>query len=221
MHRSGTSCLTGSLQQCGLQLGEHSTWNLHNLKGNRENQVVVDFHESVLEANNGSWHTPPKKIIWQKKHRDTALNILKEHANFPLWGFKDPRFLLMLDQWESLGAKIEYIGIFRHPHSVAMSINKRGSGIVSFEKGMNAWFEYNKKLLAAYEKKPFPILCFDDQEIIFQKKMHDVINKMGLQVPAHEEPFYSDSLKNNASNEHSRLPWKIGRLYKKLRNVSQ
>ena len=52
-------------------------------------------------------------------------------------------------------------------------------------------------------------------------RMHDVINKMGLQVPADEEPFYSDSLKNNASNEHSRLPWKIGRLYKKLRNVSQ
>ena len=51
MHRSGTSCLTGSLQEAGLELGEHHTWNPYNRKGNRENQDFVDLHDAILAAN--------------------------------------------------------------------------------------------------------------------------------------------------------------------------
>ena len=35
MHRSGTSWFTGALQQAGLHLGMHHTWNAHNRKGNK------------------------------------------------------------------------------------------------------------------------------------------------------------------------------------------
>ena len=51
MHRSGTSCLTGSLQNSGLFLGECHTWNKHNERGNRENQKFVDLHDAILAAN--------------------------------------------------------------------------------------------------------------------------------------------------------------------------
>ena len=36
MHRSGTSCLAGSLEQQGLFLGETNTRGPFNLRGNRE-----------------------------------------------------------------------------------------------------------------------------------------------------------------------------------------
>ena len=48
MHRSGTSALIGSLQAAGLHLGKHNTWNAHNLKGNRENNDIVQLHEELL-----------------------------------------------------------------------------------------------------------------------------------------------------------------------------
>jgi hypothetical protein len=37
MHRSGTRCLTGTMQEAGLVLGKFSTFNEFNRKGNREN----------------------------------------------------------------------------------------------------------------------------------------------------------------------------------------
>ncbi len=39
MHRSGTSCLAGSLQQGGMYLGDVYEHSPHNIKGNRGNQV--------------------------------------------------------------------------------------------------------------------------------------------------------------------------------------
>ena len=54
MHRSGTSCLVGSLQKAGLHLGKHHTWNRYNRKGNRENQDIVDLNRAVLEFSGGS-----------------------------------------------------------------------------------------------------------------------------------------------------------------------
>jgi hypothetical protein len=220
MHRSGTSCLTGSLQQCGLELGEHSTWNLHNTKGNRENQQVVDFHEQVLADNNGSWHTPPAKICWTENHKEQALSILKTYSDILLWGFKDPRVLLMLEQWQSLKVDMDYIGIFRHPYAVARSINKRGSGVVSFKTGIEAWYKYNIKLLAEYKRSPFPVLCFDDPEDIFHEKMYGIINNMGLSHITDEEPFYYKELKTNEKYESYILTWKVKRLYKKLTKIS-
>ena len=68
MHRSGTSCLTGSLQNAGLFLGEHHTWNKHNRRGNRENQNIVDLHDAILEANGGTWDSPPEHVRWRDEH---------------------------------------------------------------------------------------------------------------------------------------------------------
>ena len=48
MHRSGTSCLAGSLQQQGVYLGEVHEWNPHNLKGNRENPHIMALNEGLL-----------------------------------------------------------------------------------------------------------------------------------------------------------------------------
>ncbi len=64
MHRSGTSCVTGSLQQAGLFLGACHTWSPHNRKGNRENQDFVDLNDDVLATNDGAWDKPPRKLVW-------------------------------------------------------------------------------------------------------------------------------------------------------------
>ena len=102
MHRSGTSWLTGTLQEAGLSLGDCHTWNKHNEKGNRENQQFVDLHDAILAANSAAWDNPPTKVVWGSEHVAEARRLLEAHAGEPTFGFKDPRALLVLDGWKQL-----------------------------------------------------------------------------------------------------------------------
>ena len=126
MHRSGTSFLTGSLQQAGLELGKHSTWNPHNLKGNRENLDIVGFHDRVLAARGFAWDNPPDAPIrWSDAEFAEARALIDDYREVPRWGFKDPRAILVIEGWQQLLPSLGYVGIFRHPQAVAQSLDAR------------------------------------------------------------------------------------------------
>lgn len=217
MHRSGTSCLTGSLQEAGLYLDEIHEWNPHNLKGNRENQKFVDLHDEVLAFNGGAWDNPPKEVAWRPEHVAGAKALISEHAGRPIFGFKDPRSLLVLDGWRRLMPEMEYVGIYRHPNAVARSLEKRSGK--SWEDSLDLWYAYNSRLYEHYRRKAFPILCFDDHEALLDEKIFYVATKMRLEGGHSEEKFYSSELKSNSDVKVKPLPWKIKRLYKKLKKV--
>jgi hypothetical protein len=218
MHRSGTSCLTGSLQEYGLSLGEHHTWNPYNLKGNRENQDVVDFHDQLLADNNGSWDQPPKKVLWQDKHFEQARKILQDHASEDYWGFKDPRCALAYEGWLSLCPDIKILGIFRNPAAVARSLDNRGGH--SPTNAFTLWKTYNKRLLKLYKQRPFPLLNFDWEASTFTRQVDHFAQELGLAPSLEGSNFYTEDLKNN-SGSTSKLPWSLKHTYKQLLNVSQ
>jgi hypothetical protein len=220
MHRSGTSCLTGSLQLAGLDLGEFSEWNPHNLKGNRENAEVMALNESILVANGGRWDVPPKKARWQPEHEHEARRILGKYANTPAWGFKDPRTLLTLEGWLALGIEPDYIGIFRHPLAVAASLMQRSADAMDLPRALALWYAYNKRLLHHHGQKPFPLLCFDWSEDEFHAALARAMKQIGLQPGSNDNRFYTPELVHQQSGAAS-LPWKVGRLYKKLRSISE
>ncbi|MEZ5566788.1 MAG: hypothetical protein R3E54_00240 [Halioglobus sp.] len=217
MHRSGTSCLTGSLQNAGLFLGEHHTWNKHNLRGNRENQKIVDLHDAILAANGGSWDVPPAQARWRDEHFARARELLSSYSAHALFGFKDPRALLVLEGWKTLCPSIEFVGIFRHPNAVAASLDKRAPK--PWEACMELWFVYNSILYREHRKRPFPIIDFDVDEDQLDANIERVVSALGLQGEKTEEKFYTSELKHN-SGSGRRLPWKIRRLYKKLQKIS-
>ena len=218
MHRSGTSCLTGSLQASGLFLGDCHTWNPHNRKGNRENQQFVDLHDAILESNGGAWDAPPARVVWNSEQVVTARRLLKEHASAAIFGFKDPRTLLVLEGWKALVPGLEFVGIFRHPDAVARSLAKRSS--MAREDALNLWYVYNSLLYREYRSRPFPILNFDDEEAILESKILSVADDIGLQERSGEEKFYSAELKSAAGLDRPALPWRVRRLLKKLQKVS-
>lgn len=217
MHRSGTSCLTGSLQNAGLSLGDCHTWNKHNEKGNRENQKFVDLHDAILAANGGAWNEPPGKVIWRDEHIAWAKELLQAHAGEPNFGFKDPRALLVIDGWKELYPKIEFIGIYRHPNAVAKSLQKRN--YKSREEWLELWYAYNSILYREFKKEPFSILCFDDDEAVLDKKIVRAAAQIGLSRQHAEEKFYTSELRHNDGSGEEPLPWKIKRLYRKLKNA--
>lgn len=217
MHRSGTSCLTGSMQDSGLFLGECHTWNKHNEKGNRENQKFVDLHDAILEANGGAWDNPPARVVWGADHIASAKALLSAHAGEPNFGFKDPRALLVLEGWKALCPNIEFIGIYRHPNAVAKSLEKRSSK--SREESLMLWYSYNSAMFQEFRRKPFPLLCFDDDEAVLDEKMARVARSMGFNNIHTEEKFYTAELRHNDGAGGPALPWKVRRLYSKLKKA--
>jgi hypothetical protein len=215
MHRSGTSCLTGSLQEAGLFLGDCHTWNPHNLKGNRENQQFVDLHDDILQENGGAWDNPPTGATWSAKHYQWANDLLQDNATMPVFGFKDPRALLVLEGWKTVFPDIEFVGICRHPNEVARSLAKRGA--IKREKALQLWYAYNQLLYREYKKRPFPLLCFDDDEDILQEKISRVAVRLGLISSEQRQDFYSSELRTALAGEQQPLPWKVRLLYYKLK----
>lgn len=218
MHRSGTSCLTGSLQEAGLQLGDCHTWNPFNLKGNRENQAFVDLNDAVLEANGASWDHPPARVSWSDEHLAMGRELMAAHAHMDVMGFKDPRTLLVLDGWRQLEPRMEFVGIFRHPNAVAASLGRRSK--MARKEALALWYAYNKRLLQEYRRAPFPVLCFDYPEQEFQQYLGGVIEGLGLQRAGADQHFYDDGLKNFDPRSGARLPLKVWHLYRRLRAIS-
>jgi hypothetical protein len=217
MHRSGTSCLTGSLQDAGLFLGECHTWNPFNRKGNRENQEFVVLNDAILAANDGAWNKPPRKLIWHPEHDQQALDILDSHKDVVALGFKDPRTLLVLEGWKRIYPDIEFIGIVRHPNAVAQSLENRER--MPRTQALGLWYKYNKLLYKEVKRSPFPILCFDEDEEVFHQKLDGAISQLNLGGEKKEQRFYDDELRTSNSGSQSRLPWKIQRLYSGLLKV--
>lgn len=219
MHRSGTSCLTGSLQAAGLFLGRHHTWNRYNQKGNRENQDFVDFHNALLDDNKASWDQPPRKLRYTTEHQQQALALIQQFDEHSAWGFKDPRALLCLPLWNQLLPDMHPIGIFRHPLAVANSLRKRDSRM-SQEQCLQLWYHYNRCLYRQYRKQPFPILSFDWDEEHFHQRLNSIISALELTPLSEEQRFYTPSLHTHSAQELEQLPWKIRRLYRKLQDAS-
>jgi hypothetical protein len=227
MHRSGTSCLTGSLQTGGLFLGKHHTWNEYNRKGNRENQDVVNLHENIFKTNGATWIDPKRHssfidnyferpMKWHARHYARAREILAEYSHEPLWGFKDPRALFLLNGWKKLVPDIEFVGIFRHPMAVAQSLNSRPALPISIEQGLQMWLAYNQALLKEHEQNPFPLFCFDWDEEIFHHKLDALHAQLRLKPVPVDQRFYTSDLHKQKIDNHSVVPEPVNALYQKL-----
>ena len=224
MHRSGTSCLAGSLEAMGLNLGEVITWARYNRKGNRENPRIMELHEAVLEANNGSWDRPPESVHWNAAHKARRDEILADYANAESWGFKDPRTLFTLDGWLEVIDRIEYVGTFRHPGKVAESLLSRNKGERSH--WLNLWYLYNARLLALHDSEPFPIIDFDLDEEVYGKKVEIMVQSLGItprrdqiggQVSRGEdEVFFDPKLRTSGTPADMDLPKPVAALYQEL-----
>lgn len=159
MQRSGTSCLAGSLERCGLFLGNVSRSNAYNLRGNHELRQVIAFHDQVLADNQGTWHNPPERVMLDSLQRQTISSIVEQLGERSPCGLKSPRLLLLADAWLDAVPSPTLVGTFRHPVSVARSLATRDR--MPEEQVYRLWVRYNTELIRLHEKSRFPIVEFD------------------------------------------------------------
>lgn len=154
MHRSGTSCLAGALDLCGLHLGDVRRTGRHNAKGYFERPDVVQINDRILGLSGGAWNDPPA-VARVHPHLSQQIAVLAKDmtADRP-GGLKDPRLLLVLDAWTTAAAvPMRFVGTFRHPMAVAASLHARNG--VRLEQGLALWLEYNSRLMDWHQAHAF------------------------------------------------------------------
>ena len=221
MHRSGTSCLTGIMQGLGVELGEVFTENLYNKRGNRENGRIVFLNDALLRYNNASWDKPEIVRQWtpeMAKERDAIIDELS-HRNAANWGFKDTRTLFTLPFWLEAVTEPRFIGTYRHPLRVAMSLNSRDGSPIEF--GLDLWRRYNSRLLEVAGQYGFELADFDQPDDVYLDDVLAKLVRLGLDSSLVEQgrAFFDPALRNQAALEvdETNLPADVRLLYDELR----
>lgn len=159
MHRSGTSCLAGAMERCGVYLGEVGRSDKWNAKGNHEFDPARLLNDQVLEANGGNWFEPPASIEVSAEQRAAMAAMVAELAFRTPCGLKEPRMLLTLDDWIAAAGEPLLFGTYRHPAAVAASLANRNK--MAADQAHALWLRYNEALVARHREQPFPIVAFD------------------------------------------------------------
>ena len=198
MHRSGTSCLAGMLEHCGLHLGEVNRSSRHNPRGNHESRVAMAINDDLLALAGGSWREPrdvgevaPELAARIERYRRTM------RATGQVWGIKDPRMLFCLGAWAEPTTAL--VGTFRHPVAVARSLEARLQARKRPESvrvdWQALWFEYNARLVALYRRAPFPVVDFDWEAERYLRVVGRVARWAAL--PGRGENFFDESLRHH------------------------
>jgi Tfp pilus assembly protein PilF len=176
MHRSGTSSLAGCLQMAGIDAGQIDEYNFDNQKGNRENLEILLINQRLLLQNNLNWNAigHNNALKWSNEFAEQRDEILRNaFAHTRVWMFKDPRVLICLSFWKDATYPMNFVGTFRNPVSVALSLFTRDR--TSMKTGLQLWIDYNLRLLQYYEEAPFPLVCFDLPDAAYKEAVSKAI----------------------------------------------
>jgi hypothetical protein len=142
MHRSGTSMMTGLLEDLGLFIGANkdnndesnffqrmNDWTLKQAGGSWDNPKMIDallenisVRDLVTDYFRFSLHSPRQIFFlgWQNYLQGQRLNAMKTP-----WGWKDPRNTYTLPLWLELYPNAKIIHIYRNGIDVAESLRVR------------------------------------------------------------------------------------------------
>lgn len=221
MHRSGTSCLTGCLEEAGLFLGDVNHQAGFNKKGNKENKAVMELHQSIFQRFGSDWDDPPvSKPNWTDDEVERLRIILSTYKTGQAWGIKDPRTLFLMDGWMRLTTP-SFIGTFRHPASVAASLMKRADAwgqLMTASQAYALWGLYNQELVALHNQNSFPIIRYDIAPDSYAAKMESIVEGLGLEKRRNLS-FRDEALRHESSKNEVVPEW-LGALWEHLNDIA-
>ncbi|WP_436356152.1 hypothetical protein [Brevundimonas sp. CEF1] len=216
MHRSGTSCLAGCLEDLGLNMGEVITAAPHNKKGNRENPRFWPVHDAVLARVGAAWDNPPlEPVVWTPDERAALKAVLADYNALPQpWGFKDPRATILLDGWFEVLPELQLIASIRHPLAVAGSLAARNGYEVA--RSLDVWSSYNRAILRWREHLAFAVIDYDTPD--YEARVRRAADELGLDADR-PMPFRETAL--NHQRAVGDIPEGAARLWSDLQEVAR
>ena len=206
----------GSLEEAGLYLGEVNQRNKHNKKGNNESLFLMNLHEAILEKSGGSWSSPLVDVKWSLEDKDALIKYIHTYAGQEVWGFKDPRTMFLIDEWIAQIPQLQMVGIYRHPLSVARSLQVRNR--FKIQRGLNLWKIYNRRLLELHKIYNFPIIEFTAKPLKLENQLKTVVNILGLEPRESFSFFFKKLVHNHPDNTD--LPYEVLQVYRRLKRFS-
>ena len=216
MHRSGTSCLAGCLEELGLHLGTVITSAPHNKKGNRENPELWPIHNLILSRVGAAWDLPPTGVVpWTPEDAAAIRRFLDGYRNIPQpWGLKDPRITLLLDGWFSILPRLRLVASVRHPVAVARSLAARNG--FSKELSYSLWERYNREVLRWHSLTSCPVINFDDPN--YEQTVQRVAAQFGFGV---DRSLTFRSMELNHHRIDEKPPESVAGLWHELLEVTE
>ena len=212
MHRSGTSAVSGLLDELGVFMGKNLFAPQENVneKGFFENAKVVDINDSLFDALLGSWDDPFSSNFdlkypdaYSEFELTTKKFISKEYDSYDLWGMKDPRTSLHLPFWDKVitGCNTSpcYLMMLRNPIEVVASIVKRDQ--FSTKKALILWINYTLSSYLFCASKSLYILNFENLLASPESVMIDICKKFDIDMPNKKgSTFIEAKLRNHVNN---------------------
>jgi hypothetical protein len=213
MHRSGTSLTTSLLQSAGVDIGnELLEAHASNPNGHYEDVNFLQFHQDILDAlgiQTTGW-TVNSLIDIPEVYTSKATELVNQHSEKHLWGWKDPRTVLFLHFWKQVIPNVKFIFVYRNPWDVVDSLYRRGTD-TTFIKNPNfavdVWRHYNQLILDCYTSYPDECILFNIDSItqnpaILTKGIHE---KLHIQLDSPKTTVYDETLFNHDNSHHALL----------------
>jgi hypothetical protein len=128
MHRSGTSLIAKWMQAMGLDIGDDLLGTgVGNPKGHFEDRDFYELQKDILLRHGFSYLVQEnQQITVNRSDKIYAQKLIGEKSGKNLWGWKDPRTALFVNEiWNDLVPGAKYIIVFRSPEGVIKSLSER------------------------------------------------------------------------------------------------
>lgn len=219
MHRSGTSSLAGSLEAHGLAFGDVVRQAPYNRRGNLEDLRIRALHDAVLEDSGGAWDAPPATTRWTPGREAELTEIVSAYRPLGVWGFKDPRSLLVLDGWLRELPALRLVGTYRHPAAVARSLRARHPSMTA-DHAEGLWLHYNELLLRTSQEHHVRLVCFDLPGDAYEARVAQLAAALGL-GPRHAAGFFTAELRHWSPGEWKWTSGKARDVYQQLEKLAR
>lgn len=189
MHRSGTSCITGLLTQCGFSLGSSHALiqgsRPDNPKGHYENLAVAGINAAILQYNGASWCSLPSQDTILATGRRFVSSMQEFASTFDGDVIKDPRICLTAPLWEEHCKTLTaYVFCLRNPVSTAASLVRRNQ--LPGDQGLALWYEYNRRFLSQQHRVPVHIVDYDAIGKDTVETLRSLLRVLGVSLDSEE-----------------------------------
>ena len=174
-HRSGTSAVARMFHHAGVDLGERLLGaEPANPYGHYEDVDAVTMHDEFLERGGDTWKSADAaRTPLDAMSRDALASYIARRDDGGLWGVKDPRLCLYLDEWLRARADANVVVVIRRPGDAISSLHMRhsrrhvdirgaDSSDVDFwrdpDLGVKLWIRYHESVLACVEASNGPLV---------------------------------------------------------------
>jgi hypothetical protein len=170
MHRSGTSAVTGILDQLGItgpSIDDLIPASSSNARGHFESKILTRIDNQLLHVLGATWSAPPPlETGWERDRSVVALTDSATRAfqsTFPIrpMAWKDPRNCIVLPFWRSvLPPPLAAVLVYRDSLEVAHSLQRRDR--LTLTHGLALWERYLRSACAALAGIPTFVIGYAD-----------------------------------------------------------